>query len=71
MLLLTRQEGETYEAFIERIRPHRLARTVKKADIEDNLNVLRLAALAPADLRRVEKYHRAWHRLNSAEEEAA
>lgn len=68
--LLTRGEGETYEDFIERIRPHRLPRTVKLADIEDNLNVLRLITLAPADLRRVEKYHRAWHRLNSAEGEA-
>lgn len=63
---LTRGEGESYEDFIERVRPHPLARLVKQVDIEDNLNVLRLAALTEADLRRVEKYHRAWQRLESA-----
>lgn len=63
---LTRRKGEKYEAFIERVCLDPVARLVKLADIEDNLNVLRLPKLSEADLRRVEKYHRAWHRLESA-----
>lgn len=63
--LLTRVRGESYEQFIERVGTDPLARKVKKADIQDNLDVLRLAELSDSDLRRVDKYHRAWHRLNS------
>lgn len=63
---LSRGKKETYEDFIERIRENHFAREIKLADIEDNLNVLRLDTLCDADLRRVEKYHRAWHRLSSA-----
>lgn len=63
VVALTRLGGETYEAFIDRLSPNALARRVKQLDIEDNLNVLRLQTLNEADLRRVEKYHRAWHKL--------
>ena len=63
--LLTKQDGEDYDTFIERILPNSLAAKVKKADIEDNLNLLRLQSLTEKDLQRVDKYHYAWHRLNS------
>lgn len=56
---LSRREGETYEAFIERIRPSALARRVKREDIRDNLDVTRLPELGEADLARVARYHRA------------
>ncbi|WP_263138688.1 GTP pyrophosphokinase [Pseudomonas sp. RIT-PI-AD] len=67
VVLLTRLDGESYADFIERIRPHRLARMVKLADIEDNLDVLRLASLTDEDMARVKKYHQAWHRLASVD----
>lgn len=63
---LTRNDGESYADFIERVRQNPFAVAIKLADIEDNLNVLRLNTLTDADLRRVEKYHRAWHRLKAA-----
>lgn len=63
VIALTRLPDETYSDFIERLRPNALARRIKLADIEDNLNVLRLPSLGSTDLRRVEKYHRAWRRL--------
>ncbi|MGI0809720.1 GTP pyrophosphokinase [Pseudomonas aeruginosa] len=63
VVALTRQAGESYMAFIERLKPNELARKVKLADIEDNLNVLRLVELNEQDLRRVQKYHKAWHNL--------
>lgn len=64
VICLTRKKGETYSDFIDRIRPEPVASLIKLADIEDNLNVLRLHELGEQDLRRVAKYHRAWHRLH-------
>jgi len=63
---LTRREGETYEAFIERIRPHALARRVKLADLEDNMDVRRLPAVTPKDAERLSRYRAAWSRLKEA-----
>ncbi len=63
---LTRREGETYEAFIERVRPHPLARRVKLADLEDNMDVRRLAAVTAKDAERLARYRAAWARLKEA-----
>ncbi len=60
---LTRRGGETYEEFVERVRQNPLAREVKVADLEDNMNMLRMRRVGPKDLERLEKYHRAWCRL--------
>ncbi|MBU8894411.1 GTP pyrophosphokinase [Corallococcus sp. H22C18031201] len=60
---LTRRKGETYEAFIERLRPHPLARRVKLADLEDNMDVRRLSAVTERDLERLARYRAAWSRL--------
>jgi (p)ppGpp synthase/HD superfamily hydrolase len=60
---LTKREGETYEAFIERILPHPLARRVKRADLEDNMDVRRLLAFTPRDAERLARYRAAWARL--------
>lgn len=56
---LTRQSGEEYENFILRARGNRLARHVKLADLEDNMNLARIPNPGPEDLARVEKYRRA------------
>ncbi len=63
---LTRRAGETYEAFIERIRPHALARRVKLADLEDNMDVRRLPSVTPKDVERLSRYRAAWSRLKEA-----
>ncbi|MCP3138958.1 GTP pyrophosphokinase [Pyxidicoccus xibeiensis] len=60
---LTRRDGETYEAFVERLRPNALARRVKLADLEDNMDVRRLAAVTPRDAERLARYRAAWARL--------
>jgi (p)ppGpp synthase/HD superfamily hydrolase len=62
---LTRRETESYEEFIERIRPNPLARRVKLADLEDNMNLQRIPHPQPRDLERVEKYRRARARLEA------
>jgi len=61
---LSRSAGEPYEAFIQRVRRNPLATRVKLADIEDNINVLRLVTLSAHDLARVAKYHAAWQALS-------
>jgi (p)ppGpp synthase/HD superfamily hydrolase len=63
---LTKREGESYEAFIERVRPHPLARRVKLADLEDNMDVRRLLAVGPRETERLARYRTAWARLKEA-----
>jgi (p)ppGpp synthase/HD superfamily hydrolase len=63
---LTRREGETYEAFIERLRPDPLARRVKLADLEDNMDVRRLTQVTPEDTERLARYRAAWARLRES-----
>jgi len=61
--VLTRRPDESYEAFIERVAQNAIARRVKLADLEDNLNTLRLRELTDRDLQHVRRYHQAWHQL--------
>ncbi|MET0405884.1 MAG: HD domain-containing protein [Cystobacter sp.] len=63
---LTKLEGEDYAAFIERIRPHPLARRVKLADLEDNMDVRRLSSVTARDAERLARYRLAWARLKEA-----
>ena len=64
---LTRRDGETYEDFVERTAGNDLARRVKLADLEDNMDLKRLKSLAEPDLGRLVQYHRAWLRLSNAQ----
>lgn len=65
--LVTRRDDETYEAFIERIKPNPLARRVKIADLEHNMDVRRLPTVRPKDQERLERYRQAWFVLQAAE----
>ena len=65
---LTKREGETYEAFIERVAPNPLARRVKLADLEDNMDVRRLPDVTPKDAARLARYRAAWARLKQVVE---
>lgn len=60
---LTKREGETYEEFIRRVERNPVARQVKVADLEDNMNIRRIGEIVPKDLERLEKYHKAWRAL--------
>ncbi len=68
---LSRKREETYSAFIERIKGNALARKVKLADLEDNMDVRRLRradGLTEKDLIRLKKYFRAWKVLREMED---
>jgi (p)ppGpp synthase/HD superfamily hydrolase len=60
---LTRREDESYDDFISRLASNPLARRVKLADLEHNMDVRRIGSLQPSDLERLERYHRAWLQL--------
>lgn len=61
---LTKNAGEDYGQFIQRVLTNKLAVKIKMADIEDNIDVLRLDSLAGKDMERVKKYHTAWKVLD-------
>lgn len=61
---LTKRSEESYEEFIERAGTNPIARRVKIADLEDNMDVKRLETLTDEDVERIAKYLRAWRSLN-------
>lgn len=60
---MTHREGESYDAYIQRVQAHPVARNVKLADLKHNMNLVRMAQLQPPDMERLQKYHRAWSTL--------
>lgn len=62
---VTKREGEAYEEFVNRSATNPLARRVKIADLEDNMDVRRIETLTAKDTERLNKYLRAWRRLKS------
>lgn len=66
VLLLTKEPGADYMAYIERICENRLAAQVKRADLTDNMDLNRLPGLTRRDFERLEKYILAKHRVEQA-----
>lgn len=64
---VTNRTGESYDKFIIRAANNPIARRVKIADLEDNMNIRRISEIKPKDLERLEKYHRSWSYLNNTE----
>lgn len=56
---LTRRDGESYDDFVARAAADPLARAVKIADLEDNLDTTRLAEITERDQERLARYRRA------------
>jgi (p)ppGpp synthase/HD superfamily hydrolase len=61
--LLTHTDGSPYEDYIERLATNPLATVVKKADLTDNMDFKRISEPTGKDFVRLQKYHRAWRRL--------
>jgi (p)ppGpp synthase/HD superfamily hydrolase len=67
--LLTRLPETPYEDYIERIRPNRLARRIKLADLQHNMDIRRMPSVDAHAAERLARYHKAWRYLLSAEDE--
>ena len=63
VLSVTKRDGESYEDFVRRAAENPLGREVKKADLEDNMDIHRLKEISDEDVARLRKYLRAWQYL--------
>lgn len=66
---LTKREGETYQAFIERAARDPIACRVKLADLAENSDLSRLGEPSQKDLDRLEKYRKATDYLTALEQQ--
>ena len=62
------EEKDDYDAFVRRAARNPIARKVKLADLEDNMDLKRISNPTAKDFERIAKYHRAWLMLNAAQE---
>jgi (p)ppGpp synthase/HD superfamily hydrolase len=60
---VTKREGEPYEEFVRRSASNPVARAVKIADLEDNMDVRRIKTVTAKDAERFNKYLTAWRKL--------
>ena len=60
---LTRREGESYEAYVRRAAGDRLAKIIKIADLEDNMELRLKNGLAGKDKARMARYRKAYLEL--------
>jgi hypothetical protein len=65
VVCLTRKSDESYDDFIKRLAPNPIAREVKIADLEDNMDVRRMPELSETDTQRLNKYIKAWNYLKN------
>lgn len=63
---LTRRPDESYDQFIARAVANPIARRVKLADLEDNMDVRRLSDVTERDRERLNRYVRARNQLKQA-----
>tara|TARA_R110002096_G_scaffold197544_1_gene380954 strand:- start:212 stop:640 length:429 start_codon:yes stop_codon:yes gene_type:complete len=64
IVMLTHEESEPYEEYINKLYQNHIAKSVKLADLLDNMNVLRLPGFTQKDLGRLAKYRRAYEFLS-------
>jgi phosphonatase-like hydrolase len=63
---LSKKSGESYVEFIERVAANPLAKRVKLADLEDNMDIRRLSEITERDQERLRRYQSAWRHLQEA-----
>src|SRR5688572_15777823 len=63
---VTKREGEEYADFVRRAATNPVARRVKLADLEDNMDARRLTVVTEKDAKRMTKYITAWRELKAA-----
>jgi (p)ppGpp synthase/HD superfamily hydrolase len=63
--LLTHNDEDTYEEYIDKMRDNYDAIRVKRKDLEHNSNITRLKGLSSKDLDRIKKYYKAFTTLGN------
>ena len=67
VLALSRRADETYAEFIVRTSQNEIAKEVKIADLEDNMDIRRLPEISGKDAARLKKYLHSWRYLQGLE----
>jgi (p)ppGpp synthase/HD superfamily hydrolase len=63
--LLTHKSEDSYDDYLQKILTDERCVKVKLADLKDNMDLTRLETLSESDLKRVQKYHKAYKLLTS------
>lgn len=65
IVALTHQDHEMYSDYIQRIwdSGDQWVRTIKVADLKDNMDITRLNEVSKSDMERIAKYHAAYNKL--------
>jgi (p)ppGpp synthase/HD superfamily hydrolase len=66
-LLTHDKDGASYEEYVRRLAPNRLARKVKLADLGHNMDIRRMDEVRGKDAERLERYRKAWEVLSGQE----
>ena len=64
-LLTHDKEVLDYEAYVRKLKPNPIARKVKLADLNHNMDIRRMDTVREEDAQRLEKYRAAWELLTS------
>ena len=65
---ISRREGETWNAYLDRIQENPVARAVKISDLIDNSNLGRIPVITMKDVKRQAKYNKALEKLVGSQE---
>jgi (p)ppGpp synthase/HD superfamily hydrolase len=57
---VTKRGGESYEEFVLRSKANPISKQVKLADLEDNMDIRRMAGVTDRDMQRLIRYRKAW-----------
>ena len=69
--LLSHRDEDSYDTYVKKIAENPIARRVKLADLQDNMNLLQCPTISDKDLQRTAKYHKYWTMLTKIEADAA
>ena len=64
---LTKRDGEDYDEYLKRSMSNPIAQKVKISDLKDNMDIRRFNVLEEEDLKRLNKYQRAWKYMTKEE----
>jgi (p)ppGpp synthase/HD superfamily hydrolase len=53
----------SYQEYVTRLKPNRIARKIKLADLRHNMDIRRMDRVRQEDMARLEKYRAAWEQL--------
>lgn len=67
--LMTHDKTESsYEEYVAALKPNPIARKVKLADLQHNMDIRRMDRVRPKDVDRLQRYRQAWETLNERNE---